>query len=191
MSKFINRSASDMDDTAHADCDDVCAGRAGGFPLRRDFGFTLVEDLTLDVLRCVCDVYSTGSAQGWDVAIRTAELELGPFDGPLLVARVTSFVRALRAERHGNFKYLGFGCSHICNDELAMLTLIKATRLKDRRIRADLIKSVVCGAGISEQTEQAVECLAALHRARVARSELATVAPHDMELSSPPSTRLH
>lgn len=152
----------------------TCAGRANGFPLRREFGFAFVEEVTLDVFRCVCDVYVTGSAQGWDVAINTASEKLGPADGPLLVARVTAFLRALKAERMGNVSYLGFGCSHVCPDEVAILTLIKSIRLNDANVSETVLQLVLLDGSSTELTTAAARLLAELHRAHLVRTASAS-----------------
>lgn len=152
----------------------TCAGRANGFPLRREFGFTPVEDVTLDVFRCVCDVYVTGSAQGWDVAITTASEKLGAADGPLLVARVTAFLRALKAERMGNVSYLGFGCSHVCPDEVAILTLIKSIRLNDANVGDTVLQLVLLDGPSTELTTSAAKLLADYHRAHLVRTASAS-----------------
>lgn len=148
----------------------TCAGRANGFPLRREFGFTLVEDVTLDVFRCVCDVYVTGSAQGWDVAINAASEKLGAADGPLLVARVTAFLRALKSERMGNVSYLGFGCSHVCPDEVAILTLIKSIRLNDANVCDSVLQLVLLDGPSTEMTTSAARLLAEYHRTQLVKS---------------------
>lgn len=147
-----------------------CAGRANGFPLRREFGFTLVEDVTLDVFRCICDAYVTGSAQGWDVAISTASEKLGAADGPLLVARVTAFLRALKAERMGNVSYLGFGCSHVCPDEVAILTLIKSIRLNDANVCDTVLQLVLLDGSSTDLTTSAARLLAEFHRSHLVRT---------------------
>ncbi len=93
--------------------EDVCAGHALGFPLRAELGFLPIENITLDVFRCLCDVYTSGSAQPWEIAIKIAEENLGAAEGPLLVARVTALLRALRAERKLGFSYLSIGDQHV------------------------------------------------------------------------------
>ena len=105
-----------------------CAGYAAGLPLRKSFGFNPVEDATLDVLRCIGLMYGTGEAGYWDAALDHAEHSFGPLDGPVLVAKVTSLLRAIRAERRGRFSFLSNCCLHICDDELAVMTLLKASR---------------------------------------------------------------
>jgi hypothetical protein len=110
----------------------VCAGQALGFPLQASLGFLPIENLTLDVFRCVCDVYATASAQAWEFAVKFAEKQIGPVDGPLLVARVTAFLRALRKERRVGFSYLSAGCQHVSPDELTVTGLLKAARNGDR-----------------------------------------------------------
>lgn len=154
----------------HSNDANTCAGRANGFPLRRDFGFAAVEDLTIDIFRCMCDVYVTGSAQGFDVALSTASEKLGAADGPLLVARVTAFLRALKAERMGNMSYLGFGCSHVCPDEVAILTLIKSIRLNDANVCDTVLQLVLLDGQVTEQTTSAARLLAEFHRAQLVKA---------------------
>jgi hypothetical protein len=102
---------------ANAPDETACAGHALGFPLRSELGFMAIENVTLDIFRCVCDVYATASAQPWEVAVRLSEEQLGAIDGPLLVARVTALLRALRQERAVGFYYLSVGCQHVSPDE--------------------------------------------------------------------------
>jgi hypothetical protein len=111
--------------------EDVCAGHALGFPLRRELGFSPIENITLDVFRCICEVYTSGSAQPWEIAIKISEENLSADDGPHLVARVTALLRALRAERKVGFSYLSVGCQHVSPDELAICGLLKAARFRD------------------------------------------------------------
>ena len=130
-------------ETKSNDCADACAGQAGGFPLMHELGLAPIETLTVNIFRCICDVYVSGSGEGWDVALNAAEKELGPIKGPEYVARVTAFVRALRIERRGKFSYLGYGCRHICNDELALMTLIKAMRMRDEQATQNILQDII------------------------------------------------
>jgi hypothetical protein len=111
--------------------DDVCAGHALGFPLRSELGFSPIENLTLDVFRAACEIYTSGSAQPWEIAHKIADENIGDGDGPLLVARVTALLRALRSERRLGFSYLSIGCQHVSPDELAVAGLLKAVRGRD------------------------------------------------------------
>lgn len=113
--------------------EDVCAGHALGFPLRGDLGLSPIENLTLDVFRALCEIYTSGSAQPWEIGHRIAEEHLGSVDGPLFVARVTALLRALRSERKLGFSYLSIGCQHVSPDELAIAGLLKAARARDER----------------------------------------------------------
>src|SRR4029078_6519074 len=56
-----------------SDDEEVCTGHALGFPVRSELGFLPVENVTLDVFRCICEVYSTGYSQPWEFAMRAAE----------------------------------------------------------------------------------------------------------------------
>jgi hypothetical protein len=111
--------------------EDVCAGHALGFPLRSELGFSPIENATLDVFRAVCEIYTSASAQPWEIAFKMSEETFGASDGPLLVARVTALLRALRSERKIGFSYLSIGCQHVSPDELAVVGLIKAARGRD------------------------------------------------------------
>lgn len=137
----------------------VCAGQALGFPLRSSLGFLPIENLTLDVFRCVCDVYATASAQPWEIAIKFAEEQLGPVDGPLLVARVTAFLRALRKERAVGFSYLSAGCQHVSPDELTVTGLLKAARNGDRSALERGLALTLDNAEVTDSTRIAVRWL--------------------------------
>jgi hypothetical protein len=111
--------------------EDQCAGHALGFPLRSELGFNAIENLTLDLFRCACEIYTSGSAQPWEMALKLSEENIGAGEGPVLVARITALLRALRAERKLGFSYLSVGCQHVSPDELAVAGLLKAARSRD------------------------------------------------------------
>jgi hypothetical protein len=140
--------------------ENVCAGHALGFPLRSSLGFLPIENVTLDVFRCVCDVYATASAQPWDIAIRMSEEQLGAVDGPLLVARVTALLRALRRERGSGFSYLSAGCQHVSPDELTVTGLLKAARNGDKNAFERGIALALDNAEITDRTRVAARSLA-------------------------------
>jgi hypothetical protein len=140
--------------------ENVCAGHALGFPLRSSLGFRPIENVTLDVFRCVCEVYATASAQPWEIALRISEEQLGAIDGPLLVARVTALLRALRKERGNGFSYLSVGCQHVSPDELTVTGLLKAARNGDKNAFERGIALALDNAEISDRTRVAVRSLA-------------------------------
>jgi hypothetical protein len=148
--------------TSDSDSQDepVCAGHALGFHLQSALGFTPIETITLDVFRCICDVYATASAQAWEAAVRLAEEHLGPADGPLLVARVTALLRALRQERGIGFSYLSSGCRHVSPDELTIAGLLKAARMGDRSAYQRGLTLALDNAEVTDLTRLAVRCLA-------------------------------
>ncbi|HVZ04821.1 hypothetical protein [Hyphomicrobium sp.] len=150
---------------------DVCAGQALGFPLQSALGFLPIETLTLNVFRCVCDVYATASATPWDVALRFSEEQLGPAEGPLLVARITALLRALRKERAIGFSYLSAGCQHVSPDELTMTGLLKAARSNDKNAFERGIALALDNAEITDATRLAVRCLAEAQSHHVPRTE--------------------
>ncbi|WP_082072764.1 hypothetical protein [Hyphomicrobium sp. 99] len=142
--------------------EDVCAGHALGFPMRAELGFLPIESITLDVFRCLCEVYTTGSAQPWEIAMKEAEEKLGTGEGPVLVARVTALLRALRSERKIGFSYLSVGCQHVSPDELAVSGLLKAARARDESALERGLKLALDGPQASVRTQFAVRALASL-----------------------------
>ena len=146
--------------TSNTQDEPVCAGHALGFPLRSALGFSPIENITLDVFRCICDVYATASAQPWEMAVRLAEEQLGAIDGPLLVARVTALLRALRQERGVGFSYLSVGCQHVSPDELTVTGLLKSARVGDQLAFQHGIALALDNGQATERTRLAVRCLA-------------------------------
>ncbi|MBS0253027.1 MAG: hypothetical protein JSR78_18365 [Proteobacteria bacterium] len=154
------------------DGEDVCAGHALGFPLRSELGFSPVENVTLDVFRAVCEIYTSGSAQPWEIAVKISEENLGMGDGPLLVARVTSLLRALRAERKIGFSYLSVGCQHVSPDELAVAGLLKAMRTRDEHGIQRGLMLALDKTQTSTRTQSAARSLATL-QLQLASSQIA------------------
>jgi hypothetical protein len=147
---------------ASSEDEEVCAGHALGFPLRSELGFLPIENVTLDVFRCICEVYSTGYAQPWEFAMRTAESYLGSVEGPLLVARVTALLRALKCERNSGLCYLSVGCQHVSPDELTIAGILKSTRVKDEAAFERGIDLALAHSNAGARTRLAVRALAAL-----------------------------
>jgi hypothetical protein len=145
-----------------APAEDMCAGHALGFPLRSELGFSPIENVTLDVFRCVCEVYTSGSAQPWEIAVKISEENLGDGDGPLLVARVTALLRALRSERKIGFSYLSVGCQHVSPDELAVAGLLKAARSRDEHGIQRGLMLALDKPQIAARTQAAARALAGL-----------------------------
>lgn len=142
--------------------EDVCAGHALGFPLRSELGFSPIENVTLDVFRCVCEIYTSGSAQPWEIAIKISEENLGTDEGPILVARTTALLRALRAERKLGFSYLSVGCQHVSPDELAVAGLLKAVRSRDEHGIQRGLMLALDKPQVTTRTRSAARALAAL-----------------------------
>ena len=179
--------------TGNATGEDVCAGHALGFPMRAELGFLPIEGITLDVFRCLCEVYTSGSAQPWDIAIREAEEKLGAGEGPVLVARVTALLRALRAERKIGFSYLSVGCQHVSPDELAVSGLLKAARAGDEIALHRGLKLALNGEQASARTQSAVRALASLQLQHVSsgRGHEAEAESHELENQTVRSLYLH
>lgn len=148
--------------------EDACAGHALGFPLRAELEFLPIENVTLDIFRCLCEVYTTGSAQPWEIAMKEAEAKLGPAEGPLLVARVTALLRALRSERKVGFSYLSIGCQHVSPDELAVSGLLKAARSGNEIALDRGLKLLVENPQAPARTQFAARALASMQSQHIA-----------------------
>jgi hypothetical protein len=171
--------------------ENVCAGQALGFPLQRALGFQPIENITLDVFRCVCDVYATASAQPWDVAIRIAEEQLGPAEGPLLVANVTALMRALRKERMVGFSYLSVGCRHVSPDELTVTGLLRSMRHGDNAGIERGIALALDNAAVTDRTRLAARWLAELQLRHVAGPTDQSNGKHQLETETVQTIYLH
>jgi hypothetical protein len=171
--------------------DNVCAGHALGFPLRSELGFLPIENLTLDVFRCICDVYATGSAQPWEIAMKISEERLGAGEGPVLVALVTGLLRSLRLERKLGFSYLSIGCQHVSPDELTVTALLKSARARDDVGMARGIALALDNAEVSARTSFAVRSLASLQSHHVAPDAEADGSGHEFESQTAQAVYLH
>jgi hypothetical protein len=176
---------------AEAEAEDVCAGHALGFPHRADLGFLPIENLTLDVFRCLCDVYATGSAQPWEIANKIAEDSLGAAEGALLVARVTALLRAVRAERKLGFSYLSIGCQHISPDELAVAGVLKAARARDESAMERGLTLALDNFQTSARTQFAARALAALQSQHMPPGTQEHAEGHDLQTQSVQAFYLH
>jgi hypothetical protein len=171
--------------------EDVCAGHALGFPLRAELGFSPIENITLDVFRCLCDVYTSGSAQPWEIAIKIAEENLGAAEGPLLVARVTALLHALRAERKLGFSYLSIGCQHVSPDELAVAGVLKAARAGDENAMERGLTLALDNSQKSERTKFAARTLAAMQSQHVVPGTEERADGHEFQTQTVQAVYLH
>lgn len=87
-----------------------------------------IELLIVDLIRCVCHGYASRDLAAWEHAFRLADDRLGLTDGPILAARVSALIRAMREERRVHFGFMPLGCCRISEDEEALMALIKASR---------------------------------------------------------------
>jgi hypothetical protein len=81
----------------------------------------------LELVRCFCHGYATRDLVVWEHAFRLADDRLGLADGPILSARVSALIRAMRDERQAPFGFMPLGCSRISEDEEALMALVKAS----------------------------------------------------------------
>lgn len=106
-----------------------CACRRTDLARREMCGLTPFENVSLDLARLICSIHCGDTPQAWMTALDLAESVAGPFDGPLLVARVTTFVRSVLSERGPCFQFLSAGCLHIGEHEQLMMHVVRMARV--------------------------------------------------------------
>jgi hypothetical protein len=107
---------------------------------RTSLGLSNLENLHLDAVRFYCTSIATNDVRAMDAAHELAIGRLGAVDGSRYVARITRLMVAIRRERQGHFGFLPACSAVVCDDELDMLSLLRACRFTSRRItqsRAD------------------------------------------------------
>ncbi len=80
--------------------------------------------LALSVARFVAAGYMTSDVACWNAAFDGAEQLLGPTEGCRFVACVVAIIRALRAERDGDWSFMPASCCRVTGHECALVTLI-------------------------------------------------------------------
>lgn len=115
-----------LDPVADREDDAPCEGCKS--PHRSQFGFSSFEHRVLDFVRLILDMHRNDSATAWTTAIELAERAEGPFEGPYVIARVTSLTRALLAERQRPYAYMTAGCMHVSADEVDLMRVVRLAR---------------------------------------------------------------
>lgn len=99
-------------------------------PRMTDLGITADERNLLLLVRLQCASYERNQMQGMDEAYTLAEEQFGPDVGPLVAARITALIRAVRAEWSARFSYLSPRCAscreRITSSEWHLLRLMRA-----------------------------------------------------------------
>lgn len=89
-------------------------------PLLQEACADRAEVLALSVSRFIAAGALTGDAACWDAAHDCAEALLGPVEGPHLVAAMAAVMRAIRAERLGEWRFMPATCCRLTPDEAAL-----------------------------------------------------------------------
>jgi hypothetical protein len=114
-----------------------CAG--AGFPLLAEVCETEDDILAMCVLRFVLAGYCHDRMRCLDAAIDAAACVHGEPFALALLTRAVAVVRALRAERNGNFQYLPANCCRISEDEQELAAAMNAVLGSDRLMMAGAI----------------------------------------------------
>lgn len=91
--------------------------------------------LALSVARFVAAGYMTSDVACWNAAFDGAEQLLGPAEGCRFVGCVVAIIRALRAERDGDWSFMPASCCRVTGHECALVNLINRGR---QRLWTDL-----------------------------------------------------
>lgn len=86
------------------------------------------EVLAVSVARFIAAGYMTGDAACWDAAHQGAERPLGPVEGPRFVGVIAGLMRAIRAERNADWRFLPATCCRVTADERGLVALIALGR---------------------------------------------------------------
>lgn len=99
-------------------------------PRMADLGISADERNLLQLVRLQCFSYERDQVRGIDAAHSLAEDQFGPDVGPLIAARITTLVRAVREEWSAGFSYLSPSCQscreRITFSEWQLLKLMRA-----------------------------------------------------------------
>jgi hypothetical protein len=83
-----------------------------------------VTVLALSVIRSIASGYMTSDVACWDVGFDGAERILGDVEGPRFVSAMAGLMRAIRAERQGDWTFLSATCCRVTSDELTLLSAL-------------------------------------------------------------------
>ena len=64
----------------------------------------------------------------WDAAYDAADGVIGPAEGAQLIARLTAVMRAIRAERGADWRFMPAPCCRVTEDERSLMNLLRAAR---------------------------------------------------------------
>jgi hypothetical protein len=87
-----------------------------------------IEALALSVTRFVAAGYMTSDVACWDAAYDAADGVIGPTEGAQLIARLTVVMRAIRAERGADWRFMPAPCCRVTEDERRLIDLLQAGR---------------------------------------------------------------
>ncbi|WP_336486686.1 hypothetical protein [Methylobacterium nigriterrae] len=137
--------------------------------------------LALSVARFVASGYLTSDVACWDAAFDGAERLLGAAEGGRLVSGVVGIVRALRAEREGDWQFMPATCCRVTANECALVALIGRGR---RRLWDEVRRDAAAITGRAE----APRLVAAV---RDAADTLNTAALRLVDAAGPAEAALH
>jgi len=100
-----------------------------------DSGLDDADLLGLEMVRLMCVAYSGKQPGAWEYALERAEEAYGESDGAALFAAVRCLMAAIRAGRASCFDFMNPWCAecslHVTGHELALLSLITASKQSD------------------------------------------------------------
>lgn len=120
------------------------------------------EILALSITRFIAAGYMTSDVACWDAAYNRAEAVLGSSAGPQFVASMAGLMRAIRAERQTDWRFMPAPCCRVTEDEsqlFKLLALGRRRRWDDVRHHAALLAGADDAPRITSAVRLAAEAL--------------------------------
>ncbi|MEM9356332.1 MAG: hypothetical protein AAGB04_08965 [Pseudomonadota bacterium] len=122
---------------------DSCDCGDPSWPKVVDLGFSPVERLVLDLVRCNCAGYADSTQLAWEFGLSAAMELFGSQAGPELFGRVLAVSKAVRTERLGSFCFLTVRCCRITPDERILMGAVVRARQSANSDLALRVRAVV------------------------------------------------
>ena len=138
-----------MDETTVDSRDaDGCACNHSTAPLLSHCCTDAHEVLVISLSRFILNGYCGGGIESIDAALAVSVDVHGEDTGLALFTSVFAFVRALRSERQGMYRFFAAQCTKVTPDEQMLLACIQSGRLQEPTTMQDTLDAVAMGGSI-------------------------------------------
>ena len=123
----------------------MCQTYSGQPTLVRDVCADDISILALSLVRFVAAGYTTGDVACWETAYDIAESALGHTDGPTFVAAMAGIMRAIRAERCEDWRFMPASCCRATIAEEQLVRLFTVARAGEAGRLAEVARAITGG----------------------------------------------